>query len=147
MLAHRDLNLSATTDAKAAYEGADFVIIATPTNYDPKGNQFDTSSVEAVIAQMTEVIVYEPVLEEDHFFHSGVIRDLGAFKAEADLIVANRLSDELADVSDKIFTRDLFGADWGQPRQAGRGTTLLKHSRHLRRGASLHRLSLRWRTG
>ena len=48
-LAEKPLNLRATTDAKAAYEGADFIIISTPTNYDEKKNYFDTSSVEAVI--------------------------------------------------------------------------------------------------
>ena len=53
-LAAKDLNLTATTDAKLAYENADFVIISTPTNYDPKMNYFDTSSVEAVIKLVLE---------------------------------------------------------------------------------------------
>lgn len=53
-LATKDLNLTATTDAKKAYENADFVIISTPTNYDPKMNYFDTSSVEAVIKLVLE---------------------------------------------------------------------------------------------
>lgn len=53
-LATKDLNLTATTDAKLAYENADFVIISTPTNYDPKMNYFDTSSVEAVIKLVLE---------------------------------------------------------------------------------------------
>ena len=53
-LATKDLNLTSTTDAKKAYENADFVIISTPTNYDPKMNYFDTSSVEAVIKLVLE---------------------------------------------------------------------------------------------
>ena len=51
------------------------------------------------------------MLEDDHFFRSRVIRELDTFKAEADLIVANRLTDDIRDVADKVFTRDLFGGD------------------------------------
>ena len=54
-LKHRNLNLIATTDAALAYANADFIIISTPTNYDPKKNYFDTSSVENVIEQVLEV--------------------------------------------------------------------------------------------
>ncbi|MBS1301739.1 hypothetical protein GZH79_05195 [Loktanella sp. SALINAS62] len=73
------------------------------------------SSVQGIMkrikAKGITVVVYEPVLEDDTFFGSEVIRDLDTFRARSDLIVANRLTDDIADVADRVFTRDLFGAD------------------------------------
>ena len=67
--------------------------------------------MKRIKAKDIEVIVYEPVLDKPEFFKSRVISNLDTFKAEAELIVANRLTVEIEDVADKVFTRDLFGAD------------------------------------
>jgi UDPglucose 6-dehydrogenase len=78
-------------------------------------DNFRSSAIQGIMKRLkakgVEVVVYEPVLEEEQFFHSRVIEEMDTFKAISDIIVANRLSNEIRDVEEKVFTRDIFEVD------------------------------------
>lgn len=78
-------------------------------------DNFRSSSIQGIIKRLkskgAELLIYEPSLNEEYFFDSNVTHDLEKFKTECDIILANRCSQEIEDVTCKVYTRDLFGMD------------------------------------
>ena len=78
-------------------------------------DNFRESSIQGIMKRIKskgiKVVIYEPLLDTSEFFYSTVIKDLGVFKGMSDIIVTNRMTNELDDVASKVFTRDIFHAD------------------------------------
>lgn len=80
-----------------------------------ESKNFRSSAVQGIMkrikAKGIEILVYEPILKDEYFFGSKVIRDFSDFANKSELVICNRYSNELESISDKIFTRDIFGSD------------------------------------